>query len=114
MPGAAGLWAKRAGPCVWRVASRCVHVLPAGPFFGKPIFWQGEIAPRPSRPGVGLPGPSALAVGAPWPRFQRRVAPGCYLPGAPSDPYVRDYRIRLLELWVCYVQKNRVHWRRPR
>ncbi len=24
------------------------------------------------------------------------VAPGRYLPGAPTDPYVRDYRIRLL------------------
>ena len=28
--------------------------------------------------------------------------PGSLRPGPPTDPDVRDYRIRFLETWVCY------------
>ena len=36
-----------------------------------------------------------------------RVAPGRCLPGAPTDPDVRDSRIRLFETRVCYAGQAR-------
>jgi len=37
-----------------------------------------------------------------------RVAPGGYPPGAPTDPDVRVYRIRLFEGWVRYAGRSRL------
>jgi len=37
-----------------------------------------------------------------------RVAPGDHSPGAPTDPDVRNSRIRLVETWVRYVAYRRV------
>jgi hypothetical protein len=34
------------------------------------------------------------------------VAPGGFPPGAPTDPDVRDYRIRLFDLRVRYVPRG--------
>jgi hypothetical protein len=35
-------------------------------------------------------------------RGSRRVAPGRFLPGAPTDPDVQISRIRLFETWLRY------------
>ena len=117
-PGAAGPPAVQAG---WQLL--CVGLGPSVPPASDgshpalfPLQFCSCVAGEAARRAVlAAPGGSVtLRRQAPCPGMLRRVAPGCYLPGAPSDPYVRDYRIRLLKLWVCYVQENRVNWRRTR
>jgi hypothetical protein len=39
---------------------------------------------------------------------RRRVAPGGHPPGAPTDPDVRDYRIRLFGARTCYAGSTRL------
>jgi hypothetical protein len=91
-----------------RVAA-CVLARP--PFKGLLLrgFGSGSRPPSPpdgfrgasTIPRAGLPpaGDSAPLHGAPK---SGRVAPGDCSPGAPTDPDVRDYRIRLFGSWICH------------
>jgi hypothetical protein len=81
-----------------------IPIVVSSPPAASPRYWQ--IGMRMCR-GM-LPGLSRRGMGEGKTRSESvgRVAPGRCLPGAPTDPDVRDYRIRLFETGIRYVTRS--------